>query len=281
MHWVLQFFLRNRIFSSLILVTVISGWMLASSSTAQYRIARILMFSVFYPVQYSINTVNSLKLLFEKNKKLNQEMNELKARCEKLHHQKLENSKLRSVLQFDSSSDFDFVHAEVVVREPTPRIGGVIIDAGTRAGIIRYMPVINSEGVVGKVVETFGHFSLIQLLQDPSARTSVMIKRTGEVGLLQSGSARRFFFQCRSYADVVEDDTVVTSGLGGVYPAGQYVGVVTRIEDSSEPVFKNVYVRAFVDFNTLDFLSVIKIQPEWRAHKSEIDSLTEERWLQR
>lgn len=281
MHWVIQFLLRNKIFSSLSFVVIVSIWLMASSAQMRYRIGRGLMFSVFYPVQYSINTVNTLKLLFAKNKKLNEQVNEFRARCEKLMHQKKENRRLRAMLHLDSSYAFSFVHAEVVIREPSAHTGGVIIDAGANDGLQRYMPVINSEGVVGKAVEVFPHFSLIQLLQDPSARTSVAVDRSNEVGLLQFTSGNKYYFQCRSYADVKVKDTVVTSGLGGVYPPGLYVGVVTEIRESSDPVFKNVYVRIFSDVNTMDYLSVIKVRPAWRAYQSEIDSLVEKTWLQK
>ncbi|HEX7510790.1 MAG TPA: rod shape-determining protein MreC, partial [Chitinivibrionales bacterium] len=112
-----------------------------------------------------------------------------------------------------------------------------------------------------------------QLLIDPSNRTGVLLQRTREVGILETENGNDYFIRCRTHADVNKGDTVVTSGLGGVYPKGLTVGVVSKVGDIRDPLFKKVIVDLNVDFNHLEEVFVIRVKSRWASFRGEVDSL--------
>ena len=132
---------------------------------------------------------------------------------------------------------------------------------------------MNEYGVVGKVVQVMHRISLVQLLKDPSNRTSVLFQSTRTVGILETENGNDFFVRCRSHETIEPGDTVVTSGLGGIYPRGLRVGIVKSIKKIRDPLFKEVYVKPSVNFNHLEELYIMRLSPQWAAFRSELDSL--------
>ncbi|HMD68896.1 MAG TPA: rod shape-determining protein MreC, partial [Chitinivibrionales bacterium] len=147
------------------------------------------------------------------------------------------------------------------------------IDVGKNAGILPYMPVMTSRGVAGKVVQVMGRMSLVQLLVDPANRTSVMIGRTREIGILETTNGSEFSIMFRAHADVAVGDTIITSGLGGIYPKGLLAGTVTKLEEGRDPIFKKAFVRLEVTLDRIEEVFVIKLPPQWAAFRDELDSL--------
>jgi rod shape-determining protein MreC len=118
-----------------------------------------------------------------------------------------------------------------------------------------------------------GRMSLVQLMIDPANRTSVMIQRTREIGILETENGSDFFIMFRAHADVAIGDTIVTSGLGGIYPKGLLAGIVSRLEENRDPLFKKALVKPETNFDRLEEVFVIKLPPQWASFKSELDSL--------
>jgi rod shape-determining protein MreC len=148
-----------------------------------------------------------------------------------------------------------------------------VVDAGRSQGVAMFMPLVGEHGAVGKIVQVMGHMSMAQLLRDPSNRTSVMVSRSRAVGILQTENGRDFFVRLRSHEDVLSGDTIVTSGLGGIYPKGLTVGYVGKVDDRSNPLFKRAYIEFAVRFDRLEELFVMRLSPQWAAQKEAIDSI--------
>lgn len=140
-----------------------------------------------------------------------------------------------------------------------------------------FMPIVSEHGAVGKVVQVIGNMSLVQLLSDPSNRTSVMVNRSRAVGILQTENGRDFFVRLRNHDNVRAGDTIVTSGLGGIYPKGLSVGFVTAIDDRTNPLFKRAYLDFSVNFGKLEELFVMRLPPQWASQRTELDSIRFER----
>jgi len=128
--------------------------------------------------------------------------------------------------------------------------------------------------VAGKVVQVMGGLSLVQLLNDPLNRTSIMVRRSRAVSILETENGKDFFARFRIHEEVAIGDTVVSSGLGGIYPKGFLVGFVDRVFDDRDPLFKKVSVRPALNLNHLEELFIVRLPPQWAAFKQQIDSLT-------
>ncbi|KMQ50814.1 Rod shape-determining protein MreC [Chitinispirillum alkaliphilum] len=247
--------------------------MISSTPQMQAQTARILTMSVFYPFQFTLSQVTRVNNIFAENKKLRQELVEANTRLALVEEKTQENQRLRELIGFSADFPYELLPARVIARDPSPLYRSLIVNAGVNQGVVRYMPLVTERGVVGKVVQKTGNMSLVQLIKDPSSRTSVMDRRTRAVGILETENGRDFFVRYRSHEEVQKGDTIVTSGLGGIFPKGILVGFVKETADMQNPLFNKVYLEPAVDFEHLEELFIMKLHPQWAAFRTELDSL--------
>jgi rod shape-determining protein MreC len=273
MQWIIRFISSNRTIASLIAMVGVCLIMLASNTARQQRIARFLTFSVFYPFQFYISQTARIKNIFTENEAMKETIAAQSTTIALLEEKALGIERLEELLQLHNELSYNLVTARVVANEPSLISRGAVINVGNEDSIKPYMPVINSRGVVGKVIQATRHMAMVQLLKDPSNRTGVMIRRTRETGILETENGTDFFIKCRVYTDVEKGDTIVTSGLGGVYPKGLNVGVISRIQEVRDPLFKIVFIIVNVDFNHLEEVFVIRVRSQWASFRDEMESL--------
>jgi rod shape-determining protein MreC len=273
MQWIIRFFFSHRNISSLAVMVFISLWMLSGSRDRQERLARTLTFTVFYPFQFYFNQTTHIKNAFAENRSLKQQIASLSATVSQLSEYDRENRRLADMLRISRQFPYELVAARVVVRDPSFISRSAVINVGADNGLLPYMPVMTSRGAAGKIVQVMGHMSLVQLMLDPSNRTSVMVRRSREIGILETENGNDFFIMFRSHADVNVGDTVITSGLGGIYPKGLPAGRVAKLTENRDPIFKKAIIAPEVDFDRLEEVFVLKLSPQWAAFKQELDSL--------
>ncbi|MBD3392971.1 MAG: rod shape-determining protein MreC [Chitinivibrionales bacterium] len=277
MQWIIQFIVHHRNLSSLFLTVMLSLWMLSGSDARQAKIARTLTMTVFFPFQFTVAQVARARNIFAENRRLREELTSLRTSASFLEEQAAENERLRDLLGFRESLDYTLLPARVVAREPSQLYRSLVLNVGKNQGVDLYMPVVSKDGIVGRVVQVMRHISLVQVLQDPSARTSVMTKRTRSVGILETENGRDFFIRHRTHVDVQQGDTIITSGLGGIYPKGLVVGAVTTVREGVDPLFKKTLLEPSVDFDHLEELFVMQISPQWTVLRGELDSVEMEK----
>jgi rod shape-determining protein MreC len=139
------------------------------------------------------------------------------------------------------------------------------------------MPVLTSEGVVGRVNRVSGRTSDIMLLVDPRSAIDVVIPRTGGRGILRGKSGENGYrcsieYLVRGEA-AREGDKVVTSGLGGAFPRDLAVGVISKVMPGTVGLYQEVEVTPDVDFARLSEVLVVvapppAADPEAGAHRT-------------
>jgi rod shape-determining protein MreC len=273
MHWIIGLILKNRTFFSLLLTTVLSLLMISSPKEIQLSTARTLTMTVFFPFQLTFNQITRVKNIFLENTRLKKEVAQLNVEVALLREKAVENENLRGLLNFTNNFSFDFVPVRVIAHDPSKGNWTAIVNAGKNSGIQMYMPLVGEKGVVGKVIQVMGNMSLVQLLKDPSSRTSILCRRTRTVSILGTENGSDFYVQYRRHEDVVPGDTIVTSGLGGIYPRGLTVGIIDKLEEDENPLFKRARLQLSVDFDRLDELFILRLSPQWVSFKTELDSL--------
>jgi rod shape-determining protein MreC len=182
---------------------------------------------------------------------------------EKLEELKRENERLRRELGFSPKSELEFLHAEVVGKE-TGRLGAVIlVNQGSLAGVGRGWIAYSPQGLVGKVEGVGEEFSRVQLITNHNSPVSVRIERNGVEAVVEWNPSlpnRLVMRFVQPETDVKVGDVVISSGLGGVYPAGLRIGTVSRVKLEKGRWEPYVEVRPFVDFSRL--AEVLLIAPE-------------------
>jgi len=166
-----------------------------------------------------------------------------------------EAQRLRALLEQPVVADRQVQVAQVMGWD---RRGGheeVIVDRGTADGLSLYAPAITEHGVAGRVREAMTDFARVQLLTDPACRVAVRSARAGVLGVARIGDKGHLIMDHVSVeSDIETGDTLVTAGIGGIFPAGLHVGIVTRTERSGGSLLLAVDVKPTVQLDRLDYL---------------------------
>jgi rod shape-determining protein MreC len=273
MSSIFSFIISHRRFFSLLLTSLLSLLMITAPPVKQAATLRFLSMTAFFPLQVVMSQTTKIRNIFSENRRLKAEVIRLSATVAELHEESLENKRLRNMLDLAQNFSYDLLPVRVIAQDPSPAQRSIIVSAGKSDSITMWMPLVDERGVVGKVVQVMHRISLVQLLKDPSNRTGVLFRRTRVTGILETENGNDFFVQCRSHEPIAEGDTIVTSGLGGVYPRGLTVGTVKRIDKITDPLFKQAMVSLSVDFNHIEELFIMRLSSQWSAFRSELDSI--------
>jgi rod shape-determining protein MreC len=175
-----------------------------------------------------------------------------------LREAELENVRLRTLLDFKAASWFQLEPAAVLARD-AGRFGRALkISKGRGAGLGVNMPVVNHEGLVGKVIEVDAGSSFVQILRDPDCRVSALVQRSRVAGILAWDPREGVrLLDVPHHADVEVGDLIVTSGLGEIFPKGILVGRVESVTFEEAHLFRRIEVEPFVDFSHLEEVFVI------------------------
>jgi rod shape-determining protein MreC len=168
---------------------------------------------------------------------------------------------LENLLGFQSELKIETLPAAVIGAGATNEFRVITIDRGSKNGLTTNMAVIAPTGVVGRVVTPTKHASKVQLLIDRNAAAGALVERTRVQGIIigRGEDLVRMDFVSAT-ADVKVGDSVVTSGIDGIYPKGFVIGRVETVAPGNG-IYKVVQVRPTVEFNRLEEVLVIKTPP--------------------
>jgi rod shape-determining protein MreC len=128
-----------------------------------------------------------------------------------------------------------------------------IIDKGTGSGFQVEMPIISPGGVVGKVVSTSPHTSQILLITDPNSAIPAVIESTRVKGIIKGRGGNLLSLDyVRRAENVKAGDSIVTSGLLGVFPVGLKVGTVVEVRRDVNRIFADIIVKPCVEMDKIE-----------------------------
>jgi rod shape-determining protein MreC len=203
------------------------------------------------------------------NENLKKSLNQFIGKNNQWHEIELANSRLRDLLKFKSAPTHQIVAAEVIGKDPSGWFKTIIIDKGKTDGLQKGLPVVLPTGIVGQVIEAAGHYSKVMLLIDRNSAVDALVQRSRARGIIKGESADqcRFEFVLRKH-DVQIGDTVIASGLDGVYPKGLRIGRVSDINQHNSDIFYEITVAPFVDYEKLEeVLVILPPQPQNLANQ--------------
>jgi rod shape-determining protein MreC len=146
----------------------------------------------------------------------------------------------------------------VIGLDPSPFLHYVIINIGSNDGILRGMPVVTNQGLIGRVDAVIADAARVQLITDPASNVNVRLQNAEEdASLVGSVNGDLALEQIPQDADVQNGDLVLTSGLGGGYPPNLIVGQVVNVRARDFDLFQHATVQPVVDFNQLQIVLII------------------------
>ena len=164
-------------------------------------------------------------------------------------------------------TEYDVVNATVLSRNKSYWFNTMTIDKGKKSGIKKNMAVITKDGLVGKITKVSNYSSEIKLItsNDTNFKVSVSIKTNDEdnYAILNGYDKKTGLIKLSGIdktTNINVDDSVLTSGLGEMFPSGIYVGQVKKIENDKYNLSKIVYIQTGQDFNNIHYVTVLKVK---------------------
>lgn len=200
----------------------------------------------------------SLWNVLEENKQLKAELQEYKKTNLEYREAVATNIQLRNLLQFKKSLSPPTLTTTIIGRDPSPWARIVIIDRGSRDGVEKGMPVVSAAGIVGQILDTTLDYSKVILATDPNSAIDVLVQKSRVRGIIKGDAKSNFrMHYVFKNSDISENDQIITSELGGVFPKGLPVGTVSSISSSRRGMFLEIEVTPSVVFSRLEDLIVI------------------------
>jgi len=174
-----------------------------------------------------------------------------------------ENNRLRTLLDLKRMEFPRAIPAEVIAHDVRDWFYSVVIDKGRQDQLQISEAVVARAGrrltLVGRVVEVEKSTSKVLLITDPLSAVSVSLESSGDLGLLEGRNKPTVLVKYLSNRSKVRvGDEVKTVGLGGVFPPGVPVGIVTQAYETSDGFFKEAVVEPYLDFRSLQEVLVLE-----------------------
>ncbi len=202
--------------------------------------------------------INDLK---SENEILSKKNIELEEKLREFETIRAENNTLKDYLKLaEKYADYTTVACDVISRDISNYSKTIVINAGKKSGIKENMTVIATEGLVGHVISVTDTTAKVQTIVDSSSNTSAVLSSSRDSivckGLLEESKTLKGVY-IPTNAQVAIGDTVETSGLGGIYQKGIYIGKVSKVVNTSNLNDRYVNIETGVNYNKLETVLVI------------------------
>lgn len=199
--------------------------------------------------------------LEEENKQLQEKNSELEQSLRELENIKTENEMLKEYLNLtEKYGEYKTIPAYVINKDISNYSKTIIINVGKNDGIEEDMTVIADQGLVGHVVSVTDTTAKVQTIIDTASSVSSTMSSTEESiickGTLDSTTELKAMYIPTDY-NIIQGDSIETSGLGGIYPKGIHIGTVKQVESTKNVTDRYAIIETAVNFDKLSTVLVI------------------------
>ncbi|RKZ60485.1 MAG: rod shape-determining protein MreC [Gammaproteobacteria bacterium] len=232
--------------ASIVLMTVDHRWQ-------SLELVRGALSSVIYPLQYTIDlpirlyywsdeVFSSRQVLLEKNREFEARHLENRVQLQKLDIIEKENERLRELLSATSKTTERLLISEIINVDVDPYKQLILLNKGSSSDVYRGQPIIDAQGIMGQIIHVSPLSSTAMLITDASHALPVQIDRTGlRANAFGTGKMDQLNLRHLPHnIDIQIGDTLITSGLGGVFPPNYPVARITKVERPAGEPFATV-----------------------------------------
>lgn len=253
----------------LILIVIFSNG--ESNSNFFENAATNLVMPIQNGLTYLKNKIGGNKTFFtdisklkEENQQLKQKNSELEQSLRELENIKTQNETLTEYMNLtEKYGEYKTIPGYVINKEISNYSKTIVINIGKKDGVKEKMTVIADKGLVGHVISVTENTAKVQTIIDTASSVSCSMSTTKDSivckGTLDEPSALKAMF-IPTESNVIQGDSIETSGLGGIYPKGIHVGTIKKVTNTKNLTDRYAIVEAAVDFNKLDTVLVITNQ---------------------
>ncbi|MDX1496476.1 MAG: rod shape-determining protein MreC [Salinisphaeraceae bacterium] len=239
----------------LLCLAISAGLMYADHSTEYLDPARSTIATALRPIEWVASMprhvtdigkhLASRSDLMDENESLKQERLLLLGRMQKMAALEAENMRIRALLRSSKTLRQDMLIAEILGTSNDPYRHHVKLNKGELDGVYEGQPLIDAHGILGQIVSVNMLSSSALIITDPNHSIPVEVNRNGlrTIAQGQGQTDRLRLPYLPANADVQEGDLLVSSGLGGRYPAGYPVAVITEVHHHPGEEFLEIYAK--------------------------------------
>ena len=211
--------------------------------------------STFFAV---INNLN------QENENLQKKNDELEQSLRELENIRTQNETLKEYLNLtEKYGEYKTIPGYVINKDISNYSKTIVINIGSDDGVKENMTVIGNEGLVGHVISVTSSTAKVQTIIDTASSISCSMSTTKDSivckGTLDEESALKAMY-LPTDANIIQGDSIETSGLGGIYPKGIHVGTIKKVSNSKNMTDRYAIVETAVDFSKFDTVLVVTNQ---------------------
>ncbi len=187
------------------------------------------------------------------NRRLKKENDRLQNQLLQYREGYLEGLRLQKLLALKEQSEYQALPARIIGIDQKSLLKTILINKGSAHGVRNGLPVINDQGVVGRIIETSWHVSRVLLITDGNSNVDALVHGSRVQGILQGTGAKRCVLKyIVKTEDIRDGDLVVSSGMTEVFPKGLLLGTVLRADKKDPGLFQRIEVVPAVDFTRME-----------------------------
>jgi rod shape-determining protein MreC len=177
-------------------------------------------------------------------------------------HLQVENANLKEVLRSRNveltSPESPVIKSQIIGRDKETMGHYLLLDKGETAGIKINMPVITERGIVGKVIQVSPFQSLVETMLSQDSKIAALDQRSRVNGVV---TTFKYNWLKLNYvtpdADIKIDDTIISSGIGGIFTKGLLIGTVRKVDNRTRDLFKDISLQPFVNIYAIEAVYII------------------------
>ncbi len=253
-------------------VTLVTVLVLSLPSRAVSHL-KLAIGGLFLPLFGSVNTTRQLPIraadtilprseLLQEIETLQRENQQLKVQTSQAAATARENDQLRALIGWQRQQPWKLKLASVVLRDPANWWHTIQIDLGKRDGVRENLPVLTSDGLVGRILSVGYTRSQVVLIGDPGCRVSARVLNPAhDLGVINPGGPLDNSLVDLTYlsgnANLKPGQEVVTSGEGGIFPPGIPVGQIVDSRQAEFGLYTEARVKLSANLGALDEVWVL------------------------
>jgi len=208
---------------------------------------------------YALRDISNFNEMQSENRILREDLINLKKEILKLQETRLENKRLRELLDFTEAKRHKFVPAMMIAKDLSGLKDTIIIDKGKSRNVRKGMVVISGNGLVGRVREVGWSIARVLLVTDRDSVVSAIVQRTRDEGAVTGNMPSGLIMKYLDLGcEVKEGDKIITSGFSGIFKKGILIGEVISVDKDASGLYLNATVRPEVDMRQLQEVLVIR-----------------------
>ncbi|MEG2213910.1 MAG: rod shape-determining protein MreC [Clostridiales bacterium] len=203
---------------------------------------------------------SDMQTLNAENHQLTAQVAAITARLSQVEAYEQENQRLRRLLNLaQEMAQWQPVAAQVIGRDIDHWYDTITIRGGADQRFARDQAVITADGLVGRIISVSHRSAQVLLLTDVDTALSCMIEESRVAGVLEAADDLGNLHMIHLPADqpVKKQQTVITSGYGGIYPYGLRIGFIGQVQEAQGGLTQEAIIQPYVDFSKLETVLVL------------------------